>query len=114
MPPARPQPPLIRPQGALVWLLAILVFVLGMLAACPTAHAHLHDESEAHENRGTFVHDDAGCAVTLFQHGITAPLAPPRLDAPRVTWIATLPRTHESKPFSVASHLLKPTRGPPR
>jgi hypothetical protein len=108
-----------RLQSVLVWWLATMVFALGLLSVSPSAHAHLHagdhsghahaDEHPAH----AVPHDDAGCAVTLFQQGVTAPLDLPRLGSPRAALIATLAPAPAANPLSSPQHRLRPARGPP-
>jgi hypothetical protein len=103
-----------RLQGALAWMLAGLVFALGLLTVSPTLHAHLHGETSDHHRHATaHPHDDSGCAVTLFQQGVTPPLDLPRLDIPRETWIATLPPAPDTPIPAAPSYLLQPARGPP-
>lgn len=96
-------------RGALVWLLTVTVFVLGLLGAAPSAHAWLHSDDADH----AVAHDDAGCAVTLFAHGATTPLELPRVVAPRPVFITSL----AAEPFilllSAAHHLTPPACGPP-
>jgi hypothetical protein len=91
-----------------------MVFALGLLAVSPQTHAHLHDHNgEDHHHGPSVVHDDYGCAVTLFQQGVTTPLELPTLDTPRVTYIATLPLAPKTSVLSAPRHLLQPARGPP-
>lgn len=95
-------------------MLAGVVLALGLLTVSPTLHAHLHGEPTAHnEHAAPHPHDDSGCAVTLFQHGVTTPLDLPRLDIPRETWIATLPPAPDALTPASPRHLLQPARGPP-
>ena len=112
-----------RLQSVLAWWLAGMVFALGLLSVSPSAHAHLHIQahdgehaahSHAHEHPASAVpHDDAGCAVTLFQYGVTTPLDLPRLEAPRAALIATLAPAPDSTPHPAPQHRLQPARGPP-
>ncbi|CAM3001832.1 hypothetical protein [Rariglobus hedericola] len=106
-------PTLSRTQSALTWLLAGLVFALGLLAVSPSAHAHLHDSSSAHHHDAPFATDDAGCAITLFGHGITTPIDLPRITTPRITWTANVPPARDTLAVSAPRHLLWPARGPP-
>jgi len=129
MSPARHRIPAFRhARGALAGLLALLVFTLGLLAVSPEAHALLHSgahsgaalslthahpaDASAHDPHAT--HDDLGCAVTLFSHGVTTPLALPHLDAPRITLLATLAGAPDTFHPSAPPHRLQPARGPPR
>ena len=104
-----------RPRGVLVWLLAGLVFALGLLSVSPNAHAHLHghDSDEHHSHAPLAAHDDAGCAITLFQNGITTPLDLPRLDTPEPLWISTLPLAGDTRLIPTSHHRLPPACGPP-
>ena len=104
-----------RRQGVLVWLLAGLVLALGLLSVAPKAHAHLHghDSDEQHSHAPLANHDDAGCAITLFQHGVTTPLDLPRLDTPESLWISTLTPALVTKAPSALHHRLPPACGPP-
>jgi hypothetical protein len=103
-----------RSQGALVWLLAGLVFALGLLSVSPKAHAHLHGhDSDEHHSHAPAAHDDAGCAITLFQNGVTTPLDLPRLDTPEYQRISTLPATGDTRLIPISHHRLPPACGPP-
>jgi hypothetical protein len=115
-----------RLQSVLVWWLAGMVFALGLLSVSPAAHAHLHAHAHdgdhashshadhAHEHPAPAVsHDDSGCAVTLFQQGVTTPLDLPRLESPRTALIATLASTPADSPLPAPHHRLQPARGPP-
>lgn len=105
-----------RPQGVLVWWLAGLVFALGLLSVSPKAHAYLHghDSDTQHTHAPLAAgHDDDGCAVTLFQHGVTTPLDLPSIDTPRTPCIATLTPALSTDSPSAPRHLLRPARGPP-
>jgi hypothetical protein len=97
-----------RPRGMLVWLLAGLVFALGLLNAAPSLHERLH----AHDH--ATAHNDAGCAVTLFAHGVTTPLDLPRITAPRTACIATLAPASGRLDLTSADHLHPPGQAPPR
>lgn len=115
MSPARPQPvPARRIHSALVWLLAALIFALGLLNAAPAAHERLHAGGHDHDSGHTAVHDDTGCAVTLFAQGVTAPLDLPRLPAPRLLCLATLAPAGDGLHLAATPHLTPPGRGPPR
>lgn len=100
-----------RLQGALAWLLAGLVLALSLLAAAPSLHERLHPRDPA---KAAAAHDDAGCAVTLFGHGVTTPPDLPRVAAPAAAWHAGTPRVGEDLRLSAAPHLHPPGRGPPR
>ena len=80
---SRHHAPASRLQGALATLLAVWVFALGLLTVAPEAHALLHGESASHaDHNDSATHDDSGCAVSLFQQGVTTPLDLPRIGAP--------------------------------
>lgn len=110
-----------RLQSALVWCLAGMVFALGLLTVSPAAHAHLHAHfhagehcSDANEHPAPAgPHDDAGCAVTLFQQGVTPPLDLPRVETPRTALIATLAPAPAAFDLPAAPSRLQPARGPP-
>ncbi|MFA6960577.1 MAG: hypothetical protein WC205_07505 [Opitutaceae bacterium] len=103
------QPAISRPQGVLVWLLVGLVLTLALLTSSPSLHARLH-----HQDHATpAAHDDSGCAITLFQHGVTTPLDLPRVEIPADHWIATQATDSGTLPLSSPPHLLQPARGPP-
>ncbi len=119
MPPLRPQPlALSRITCVLAWFLAGLVVMLSLLTVSPSLHAHLHHEAGAHDHDNNHdtaaAHDDLGCAVTLYQQGLTAPLALPQLETPHCTLgIATLPPARDTLALSAPPHRLRPARGPP-
>ncbi len=96
-------------RGALVWLLAVTVFALGLLGSAPAAHDWLHSDDTDH----AVAHDDAGCAVTLFAHGATTPLELPRVIAPRPAFISSLATKPLLLLLSAANHLTPPVCGPP-
>ncbi len=116
--------PVTRIQCVIAWLLVGLVFTLGLLAVSPDTHARLHaafDSPAAHGHCGdqphaaphAGVHDDSDCAVSLFQLGVTAPLALPRLTCPQRVWIVTQARPGERPLPPPPAHRLQPARGPP-
>jgi hypothetical protein len=98
-----------------------MVFALGLLTVSPAAHAHLHahphvGEHCAHANEHpapAIPHDDTGCAVTLFQQGVTPPLDLPRVETPRTALIATLAPAPAASALPAAPHRFQPARGPP-
>jgi hypothetical protein len=105
-----------RLKGVLVWMLAGLVLALGLLSVSPKAHAHLHGhDSDAQHTHAPLAagHDDDGCAITLFQHGVTTPLDLPSIATPRTPCIATLTPALVTDAPSAPRHLLRPARGPP-
>ncbi len=110
-----------RLQSVLTWWLAGMVFALGLLSASPAAHAHLHAHAHdgdhaahSHEHPASAVpHDDSGCAVTLFQQGVTTPLEFPVIASPSTALIATLAPAPDSSPLPAPQHRLQPARGPP-
>lgn len=102
-----------RLQRVLAGWLAALVFALSLLAFAPSLHARLHDH--AHDHDATAVsHDDAGCAVTLFQQGVTTPLSLPSLGKPAPATRLLVLRAPDAVPLSAAPQRLRPVRGPPR
>lgn len=103
-----------RFERVLAWLLAGLVFALGLLAASPAAHALLHDHPTAtHDHADASHDDDAGCVITLFQHGITVPLDLPRLDTPPARQVERILLPSSAAIPAKPRHLLQPARGPP-
>jgi hypothetical protein len=106
-----------RPLGVLAGFLAGVVLMLSLLSVAPSLHAHLHAHAETvdHDHHHSSAdHDDLGCAVTLFQHGATAPLELPRLATPPApVWIAMLPPSRDTPALSAPGQLLRPARGPP-
>ncbi|GEM_PF-501336 len=112
-------PGISRLQGALAVVLATVVFALGLLSVSPTAHAHLHaGHDECHDTSSephthSQPHDDAGCAVTLFQHGVTTPVDLPRVAAPLAAPVASVSPTRDTLELPAPPHLLRPARGPP-
>ena len=117
-----------RLQGAIAWLLVGLVLTLGLLSVSPDAHARLHaafDSPAVHVHCGdqphgvphgashAGVHDDSDCVVSLFQLGVTAPLALPRLSCPQRVWIVSQAQPGERPLPPPPAHRLQPARGPP-
>ncbi|MCS6243983.1 MAG: hypothetical protein H2172_09030 [Opitutus sp.] len=120
--------PVTRVQGAIAWLLAGLVLTLGLLAASPETHARLHAAFDApaadghcgdqphgasHAASHAGAHDDSDCAVSLFQHGVTAPLPLPRLTCPQRVWSVSQSQPSDRQLPPPAPHRLQPARGPP-
>jgi hypothetical protein len=120
--------PVSRLQCAVAWLLVGLVLTLGLLAVSPEAHARLHvafdspaapslcgEQPHGSSHAGTHAspHDDSDCAVSLFQLGVTAPLALPRLSCPQRVWIVSHAQPGEHPLPSPPAHRLQPARGPP-
>ncbi len=115
---------LTRVQGAVTWLLVGLVFMLGLLAASPVAHArlhaglaptvgHHHDHADDHADNAPPCADDSACAVSLFQVGVTPPLALPHLSCPHRVWSVSQSRPSERQLPPPPTHRLQPARGPP-
>lgn len=100
-------------QGALAWVFVGLVVTLNFLAVSPEAHAYFHQETGDSCKHHDAAKSDEGCAVTLFQNGVTPPLALPQIEAPRFTWIVTRPAVLVTFCYSRASQALPPARGPP-
>lgn len=86
-------------------LCALAVWLLGVLAASPDLHGHVHEDAPAPQH---------ACAVTLFQHGAENPLEFTALSlAPVELVVATLaPADAIARP--IADLRLHPGRGPPR
>jgi hypothetical protein len=84
---------------------AALVFALGLFAASPVLHEHLHHN--AHPSA------DDGCAIVLFAGGVSVPLAVTALPPPPAEW-RRQPYVSSTE-FFLASprHLLPPGHGPP-
>lgn len=96
-----------RTRDAFAWALAGLVLGLSLLTASPALHAHVHAGDHA------VAHDDSGCAVTLFGHGVTPPIALPRVEAPAVRYTATLLAAQIELSLTATPGLRPPGRGPP-
>ncbi len=106
----RHQQPIGQTKGALVWMLAGLVLALTLLTASPVLHAwlHSHDHSPA-----AVAHNDSGCAITLYQQGVTTPLEFPQVTPPQVTWVKSFAVPAETRVHTGPDHRLQPVRGPP-
>lgn len=103
-----------RPQRVLVWLLAGLVLALGLLTVSPAAHARLHEANPLRDHTALPSPDDTGCAVTLFQHGVTTPLDLPHVETPSPGWaLISLTPAPDRLTLSAPRQLLRPARGPP-
>jgi hypothetical protein len=82
-----------------------LVFLLGLAAASPDLHARMHGHVTDH--------DDAGCVIALFGHGVSLATGTADLVVVPIEW--------QAPPIPVASELLltaprylrQPERGPP-
>ena len=84
---------------------AALVFALGLLAASPVLHGHLH-------------HDDAsavddGCAVVLFAGGGSVPMALRATPPPPAEWCEAVYAGSTEVCLDSPRYLLQPERGPP-
>ena len=113
-------------KGVIAGLLAGVVFALGLIAVSPTLHERLHATLDAHTLRnqvGCHTHattyptdigdDDSACVISLFQHGVIALLALPRLTVPVPAWLATLPVSFAQQLTCGPAYRLQPARGPP-
>ena len=96
-----------RTRAAFAWVLAGLVLALSLLTAAPALHAHMHAGDHA------VAHDDAGCAVTLFGHGVTTPLALPRVKSPEIRQTGTVTPVRTEWLLTAAPRLRPPGRAPP-
>lgn len=86
-------------------LCAVLIFVLGLCAASPALHQHLH--------AGAGGTSDDGCVVALFATGVSVPYAAVAVAPPPTRW-CELPRTVTDEVFlDSPRYLLQPERGPP-
>jgi len=84
---------------------AALIFALGLFAASPALHEHLHD--------GVDATDQDQCAVVLFASGVSVPLAVSAPLPPAVDWraLSSVPATELL--LDSPRYLLQPERGPP-
>lgn len=88
---------------------AALVLALTIFAACPTAHASLHDAGCPHHQPD----NDEGCAVTIFASGVSLPVGP-MATAPVVFLPRAVPVAPAADVFLVSPRYLRqPERGPP-
>lgn len=120
MPRYATRPTLFRRGGA--FGLAALVFLLGLLAKLPVAHAWLHTAPEPgrarceHASAGELdaaPHDDIGCAITLFAQGLPTPDLAPRVAPFQILADASaLTEISQSKPRPPA-RLHPPAHAPP-
>lgn len=115
--PSSSRPHASRLPGALAFVLAGVVFALGLLSASPATHARLHAHDahqDAHGHDHAIAHDDAGCAVSLFSQGVVTPLEFPCVEAPPAACVATLEPSRAARHLVSPGHLRPPGRGPPR
>jgi hypothetical protein len=93
-------------RGGIATSCAALVFVLGLFAASPSLHAHLHG--------AVALGDDHQCAIAVFANGVSVPvgfeMAPPPA-AHVVQWCT--PGVTEIY-LGSPRFLLQPERGPPQ
>jgi hypothetical protein len=103
--------------------MAAMVLALGLFALWPEAHARLHGLKPAdtacehaqgpHDHHEAPLADDAGCAITLFAHGVPAmefaQLAPP----PSLLARETIWTDDQGLKPPAADGLLPPAQGPP-
>jgi len=103
-----------------------LIFVLGLLAVVPEAHAWLHPRasSESHASTGRCHHDsdrghthplesDAGCVVDLFAQGVEPSFAAFTLAIEfTIEAVTELSAPHDLR-LSPPRYLRQPERGPP-
>ena len=92
------------PLRSVAWACALLVWVLGLLAASPELHAALHGDADQ---------GDHECAVTLFSHGTETAAPGPVLTVDLHRRVeSVLPRVTLESALSSADRL-RPARGPP-
>lgn len=96
-----------RPRAAFRWTAAacaLLVWVLGLLAASPELHEKLHADAD---------HADHACAITIFHHGVEdTSAAVPQLS---VVWrvVETVAAVPAAQRLTETGGLLPPSCGPP-
>jgi hypothetical protein len=83
---------------------ATLVGLLVVLAASPGLHAALHADA---------AHADHACAVTLFVHGLDAPVADTLRPVAPLTWTEFLPPVAVETLRPTPRYWLPPHCGPP-
>jgi hypothetical protein len=84
---------------------AALVFALGLFAASPLLHEHLHGDA------GLPAGDT--CAVALFANGISAPVAFDAAPPPPAEWQTAYTVTSPGFYLDSPRYLHRPERGPP-
>ena len=93
-------------RGGIAASCAALVFVLGLFAASPSLHAHLHG--------AVALGDDHQCAIAVFANGISVPLGMEMIQPPAahvLQWCApAVTEIYVGSP----RFLLQPERGPPQ
>jgi hypothetical protein len=97
-----------------------LVLLLGVLAACPAAHEWIHGHEEHAANAPGSHHHDAenhdedGCVVTLFAHGVITATIFAALIIALFRLVAVTARPGEALCLSAPPYLLPPLCGPPQ
>lgn len=82
-----------------------LVFILGLLAASPVLHDQLH--------HGKAASAEDGCAVVLFAHGVSVPLAMIKAPPAPVEWREQVFIGSTELMLDSPRYRLQPGRGPP-
>jgi hypothetical protein len=104
-------------------LCAALVLLLAVLAACPAAHAWIHDHENhaAHSVTDGGAHgqnpanpDDDGCAVTLFAHGVVSTAVFAALAVTLFFLISSVAQPREALCLPAPRYRLPPLCGPPQ
>ena len=94
------------PPSRLRWLalgLAFTVFGLGVAAVAPSLHDALHEAGD---------HEEHGCAVELFAHGVLAAATTPAAEQPSWRSVETKAAVDRDDRFA-GWHVLPPACGPP-
>ncbi len=84
---------------------AVLIFVLGLFAASPILHQHLHHD--------TGLAADDGCAIVLFANGVSLPLTVIAAPPTAVEWGEQPYHSSIEIILDSPRYLLHPERGPP-
>lgn len=82
-----------------------LVFLLGLAAASPDLHARMHGQVADH--------DDTGCVIALFGHGVSLATGTADLVVVPIEWQAPPLPTVAELLLTAPRHLRQPERGPP-
>lgn len=82
-----------------------LVLLLAVLAASPELHARMHGDAAGH--------DDSGCVIALFGHGVSLASGADTLVVVPIEWQAAPPPAVEELLLTAPRHLRQLERGPP-
>ena len=82
-----------------------LVLLLTVLAASPELHAWVHGDAAGH--------DDSGCVIALFGHGVSLAAGGDTLVVTPMEWQAAPPPAVEELLLTAPRYLRQPERGPP-